>query len=317
MYVGLVTGCVTPSARQAPRTNVVLPAPSSPETVTTSPGSEDAREPSGDGLGLLRRGADSSSHRAASSRTGRAGPRARARCARARHGSACGAARRQPSSSGMRAKSSSSTCSIARRVERGRRVVERVERDPVAAERRPPARLPVDARDPERLAREELRGEVAERRDELSARSARSAEEVRLAGLDLVGLRVAVPGRAALDHVRDVDVRARRGRSRRAACRAASRPGRRTGTPCLSSWKPGASPTNIRSASGSPEPKTTCVRPSASRQRVQAETPARTRRAAGSAARGPGREPPPGRSVRPLPDARLRAGPVSATELER
>src|SRR5919197_3112696 len=44
------------------------------------------------------------------------------------------------------------------------------------------------------------------------------------------------------------------------------------GTPCLSSWKPGASPTNIRSALGSPEPKTTCVRPPASAQRVQPAT---------------------------------------------
>src|SRR5207245_3412306 len=43
------------------------------------------------------------------------------------------------------------------------------------------------------------------------------------------------------------------------------------GSPCLSSWKPGASPTSIRSASGWPFPKTTCVRPSASRQRVQTE----------------------------------------------
>src|SRR6476469_8297014 len=41
------------------------------------------------------------------------------------------------------------------------------------------------------------------------------------------------------------------------------------GTPCLSSWKPGASPTNIRSACGLPAPKTTCVRPCASRHRVQ------------------------------------------------
>src|SRR4051812_21975378 len=41
------------------------------------------------------------------------------------------------------------------------------------------------------------------------------------------------------------------------------------GTPCLSSWKPGASPTNIRSACGLPAPNTTCVRPCASRQRVQ------------------------------------------------
>ena len=77
------------------------------------------------------------------------------------------------------------------------------------------------------------------------------AEEMRLAGLDLLRLRIAVPGRAALEHVRDVDVRRASGRSRRAACRAASRPAPTNGTPCLSSWKPGASPTNIRSASAS------------------------------------------------------------------
>src|SRR6476646_7348726 len=40
--VGLVTGPATPSARSAPRTNVVLPAPRSPETSTTSPGRSDA-----------------------------------------------------------------------------------------------------------------------------------------------------------------------------------------------------------------------------------------------------------------------------------
>jgi hypothetical protein len=35
--VGLVTGTETPSSLQAPRTKVVFPLPSSPETVTTSP----------------------------------------------------------------------------------------------------------------------------------------------------------------------------------------------------------------------------------------------------------------------------------------
>src|SRR5918997_502725 len=35
--VGLVIGPSTPSERQAPRTSVVFPVPSSPETVTTSP----------------------------------------------------------------------------------------------------------------------------------------------------------------------------------------------------------------------------------------------------------------------------------------
>src|SRR6266581_3128976 len=44
------------------------------------------------------------------------------------------------------------------------------------------------------------------------------------------------------------------------------------GTPCLSSWKPGASPTNIRSAVGEPEPKTTWVRPFASAHFVQTAT---------------------------------------------
>src|SRR5215203_3645767 len=40
--VGEVTGSSTPSARQAPRTRVVLPAPRSPQTTTTAPGSSPA-----------------------------------------------------------------------------------------------------------------------------------------------------------------------------------------------------------------------------------------------------------------------------------
>ena len=56
------------------------------------------------------------------------------------------------------------------------------------------------------LAREELRGEVAECGDQLRLDQFDLLEEVALAGLDLVGLRVAVPGRAALDPVGDVDV---------------------------------------------------------------------------------------------------------------
>src|SRR5689334_13413 len=40
--VGLVTALRTPSARAAPRTNVVFPAPNSPATRTTSPGLSDA-----------------------------------------------------------------------------------------------------------------------------------------------------------------------------------------------------------------------------------------------------------------------------------
>ena len=67
----------------------------------------------------------------------------------------------------------------------------------------------MDARDPERAAREELRREVAERRDDARLDQLDLAEEVRLAGLDLVRLRVAVARRAALQDVRDVDVAAR------------------------------------------------------------------------------------------------------------
>ena len=74
-------------------------------------------------------------------------------------------------------------------------------------------------------------------------------EEMRLAGLDLLRLRVAVARRPALEDVRDVDVLAREADAREQL--ASSFPAAPTnGTPCLSSWKPGASPTNIRSAVG-------------------------------------------------------------------
>ena len=147
-----------------------------------------------------------------------------------------------------------------RRVERGRRVVERVERAPRAAERHL-LLLAVYARDPGRLAGEELRGEVPERRDERRLDQLDLAKEMRLAGRDL--LRHAGRGSPAA---------CTSGRSRRRRRRASSPipassvsssfPACPTnGTPCWSSWNPGASPTNIRSAFGSPEPKTTCVRP--------------------------------------------------------
>ena len=59
---------------------------------------------------------------------------------------------------------------------------------------------------PSCLPGEELRREVAERRDHARLDQLDLPEEIRLAGLDLVGHRVAVPGRAALDDVRHVDV---------------------------------------------------------------------------------------------------------------
>src|SRR5581483_11696927 len=92
-----------------------------------------------------------------------------------------------------------------RRVERGGRVVERVELDRAPADRRL-LLLPVHLRDAERPAGEKLRREVAERRDDDGLDQLDLAEEMALAGLDLVRLRVAVARRAALEDVRDVDV---------------------------------------------------------------------------------------------------------------
>ena len=87
-------------------------------------------------------------------------------------------------------------------------MVERVEQHAAAADRRL-LLLAVHARDPELPAGEELRREVAERRDDHRLDQLDLAEEVALARLDLVRLRVAVAGRPALEDVRDVDVAAR------------------------------------------------------------------------------------------------------------
>ena len=67
--VGDVTGPSTPRLRSAPRTNVVLPAPSSPETSTTSPGRSARRELRAGALGGLgsARSAQSGSRRRARS----------------------------------------------------------------------------------------------------------------------------------------------------------------------------------------------------------------------------------------------------------
>ena len=92
-----------------------------------------------------------------------------------------------------------------RRVERCGRVVDRIEQHAAACDRQL-LLLAVHTRDPERPAGEELGGEVAQRRDHLRLDQLDLAEEVRLARLDLVLLRVAVAGRTALEDVRDVDV---------------------------------------------------------------------------------------------------------------
>ena len=70
-------------------------------------------------------------------------------------------------------------------------MVERIEQDAAAGDREL-LLLAVYPRDPERPAGEELGGEVAERRDHLRLDQLDLAEEMRLARLDLVRLRIAV-----------------------------------------------------------------------------------------------------------------------------
>ena len=83
------------------------------------------------------------------------------------------------------------------------------------------------------------------------------------ARLDLDRQRVTVARRPALHDVGDVDVGP--GEPDALDERVSSWPARPTnGSPCRSSCSPGPSPTNIRSACGSPTPKTTWVRVAAS-----------------------------------------------------
>src|SRR5438445_11095634 len=195
MNVGLVTGRSTPSARHAPRTKVVLPAPSSPETVTTSPGRRSAASPAAN-ASVSSGEDDSSSIR---------GPyleeaelHGRLRRGRDEHGLRLGLGdERAAEQLGEAPEVRLEHLEHPRRVQRRRRVVERIEKDAVAAERHF-LLLPVHARDPGRPAGEQLRREVAERRDDLRPDQLDLLPEMALAGLDLVRLRIAVAGRPAL-----------------------------------------------------------------------------------------------------------------------
>ena len=128
-----------------------------------------------------------------------------------------------------------------------------------------------------------LRRERAERDDHLRLDRVDLLEQERLAGRDLVRLGIAIAGRPALDA--RWRCRPRRARSSIASIIfVSSCPARPTnGIPWMSSSAPGASPTNIRSASGFPTPNTTCFRPSVcSLQRVQ--SPMSSRMGASSSA---------------------------------
>src|SRR3954452_131199 len=183
--VGLVTFAVTPSARQAPRTNVVLPAPSSPLTSTTSPGSSSA-------------------------------------ASRAPAASVCSGELLEDVQllgvTGLRLLLGV----LGQKRRQLRKVVAQQLLDPVRPQRRGwmedreqqhhAARdlallgAAVDLGDAGRVAGQQLGGEVPERADDLRLDELDLAIEVRLAGLDLLRQRVAVAGRAAADHVRDEDV---------------------------------------------------------------------------------------------------------------
>ena len=111
--------------------------------------------------------------------------------------------------------------------------------------------------------------------------------QVRQAGRHLLGLRVAVARRAALEHVGDVDVaRAVEPDGRAASHPAAGRPRPTKGSPRRSSSAPGASPMTSQSTRSGPTPNTPWVRVWCSGQRVQVATCVRSasQRAAKSAA---------------------------------
>src|SRR5436309_10054201 len=82
-------------------------------------------------------------------------------------------------------------------------MVDRVEQDASAAERRL-LLAPVHARDPDRLARQQLRCEIAERRDDARPDQLDLPPGMALAGLDLVGEGIAVPRRPTFEDIADV-----------------------------------------------------------------------------------------------------------------
>ena len=110
-----------------------------------------------------------------------------------------------------------------------------------------------------RARHERLHRVAAERHDQRRIEHLELAPQVRRAGGDLVRLRVAVAGRAALDDVGDEDlVAAPADAIQQLTSRPPARP--TNGRPSRSSLKPGPSPTNTTSVSGLPSPGTACVR---------------------------------------------------------
>ena len=194
---------------------------------------------------------------------GRARAPARARRARAPVPARAAPARAAPATAGIRAKSVAQRRQHRRRVER-RGGVEAAGTAAPARPERPLVLRPCRRVMPVGSSRSSFVAKFPSVHTTLRLDQLELPEQVVLAGVDLLRQRVAVAGRPALEDVAPRTRRRGSGRSRRAAV-SSSRPAWPTnGRPCLSSLAPGASPTNIRSASALPEPNTTVVRVDAS-----------------------------------------------------
>ena len=259
--VGLVTCSRTPRPRQAPLTNVVLPAPSSPATSTTSPGASPlasaspkrsvccSSDVSSSSSGIharivaarakpacaseqtelvlrFRRRAPAAASGARRSAAGVELPRARVSARSSTTGCGRRSARAAPAAGGSRPQ----LLEHRRRVERGGRVEDRQQQNAVTTEL-VRLRHAAHLRDPVLVARQQLGGEVPQRADHARLDQGNLLEEMVLAGIDLGRLRVAVSGRAAFEHVRNEHLLALEADLRRATCRAACRPCPRTACP--------------------------------------------------------------------------------------
>src|SRR4051812_7783951 len=198
--VGEVTGSLTPSARAAPRISVVFPAPSSPLTRTTSPGPRSAasRSPRASVSAGLRVRALTSVGSAAEQahlvRLELAFPNQRFRLRE-----------RLLQKSGDLAEILSQLLGDTGGAQAGGGMEERQHEDPASADQ-VLLRRASDLGDSSRVGREQLRGEIAERADDARLNQLDLLLQVGAAGVDLLGLRVSVAGRPALENVRDEDV---------------------------------------------------------------------------------------------------------------
>ena len=262
-----MTGSVTPSARQAPRTRVVFPAPSSPETTTTSPGREPLgelgrrplRSPPPSAFRCARR---SSGARAAEEAELVGGRRRAASSAAVLGGDLLGARHRRrqrllraaPGSSRSRHAAVSFTAGVRSAAAGWKSGSRKTVRPPsscacgVPRTRVIPVGLPLSSLVAKLPRVQTTRGSI----------SRTCSKRYGLAGFDLGRLRVAIARRPRLEDVGDEDVLARE--PDLPSSWLSSWPARPTnGSPWRSSSAPGASPTNIRSASALPAPKTAFV----------------------------------------------------------